>query len=106
MMTLGEAARMLPGAVLVGDPRTAFERVHSDTRTLRRGDLFVALKGEHFDANQFLSQARDSGAAAALCHPGSGLAQSGLPGLEVPDSKAALGQLASAWRARFQLPSH
>ena len=104
MMTLGDAARMLPGAVLIGEPKTPFERVHSDTRTLRRGDLFVALKGEHFDANQFLSQARDKGAAAALCHPGSGLAQSGLPGLEVPDSKAALGQLASAWRACFQLP--
>ena len=104
MMTLGEAARMLPGAVLVGEPCTPVERVHSDTRTLRSGDLFVALKGEHFDANQFLGRARDNGAAAALCHPGNGLAQSGLPGIEVSDTKAALGQLAGAWRARFQLP--
>ncbi|MEO6625374.1 MAG: UDP-N-acetylmuramoyl-tripeptide--D-alanyl-D-alanine ligase [Burkholderiaceae bacterium] len=104
MMTLLDAAKALPGAVLQGDPQTRFERVHTDTRSLRRGDLFVALKGERFDANQFLAQARDNGAAAALCHPGSGLAQSGLSGLEIPDSKAALGQLASAWRARFSLP--
>ena len=35
------------GATLVGAPGTRFTRVHSDTRTLREGDLFVALKGEN-----------------------------------------------------------
>ena len=42
------------------------------------------------------------GAAAAIAHRG--LEAAGLPGLEVPDSLAALGQLAAGWRAQFELP--
>ena len=69
---------------------------------LGRGDLFVALKGERFDANAFLPQAQASGAAAALAH--GGVAAAGLPGIEVPDSLAAFGALAAGWRAQFTLP--
>ncbi len=47
MMTLEQANAMLPGSMIVGDADIRFERVHSDTRTLQAGDLFVALKGEH-----------------------------------------------------------
>ena len=104
MMTLAQAAAWLPGSVLIGDPATPITRVHTDTRSLQAGDLFVALKGDNFDGNAFLVQARDQGASAALCHGGAGLAQSGLPGIEVRDSKRALGQLAAAWRAQFTLP--
>jgi UDP-N-acetylmuramoyl-tripeptide--D-alanyl-D-alanine ligase len=101
-MTIAEAQALLPGSMLVGDGSTGFARVHSDTRTLRAGDLFVALRGERFDANDFLAQAKASGAVAALAERG--LAQAGLPGLIVPDAKAALGQLAAAWRRQQQLP--
>ena len=52
------------------------------------GDLFVALRGEQFDAHDFLAQARVAGAAAALAERG--LAEAGLPGLQVPDALAAL----------------
>ena len=44
MMTLADAVTLVPGSALVGDGARAFERVHTDTRTLRAGDLFVALK--------------------------------------------------------------
>ena len=101
-MTLAQAQALLPGSTLVGDGATAFARVHSDTRTLRAGDLFVALRGERFDANDFLAQAKASGAVAALAERG--LADAGLSGLLVPDAKAALGQLATAWRRLQQLP--
>ncbi len=102
MATLGDAAASLPGATLVGDPSLAFARVHSDTRSLRPGDLFVALRGERFDAHDFLAQAKAAGAVAALAERG--LAEAGLPGLEVADSRLALGELAAAWRRRFDLP--
>jgi UDP-N-acetylmuramoyl-tripeptide--D-alanyl-D-alanine ligase len=104
MMTLAQALQWLPGATPVGDLGTVVQRVHSDTRTLEPGDLFVALKGERFDANQFLAQARENGAVAALCHPGAGLAEAGLSGLEVGNTLAALGALASGWRQQFRLP--
>ncbi len=102
MMTLQQALALLPGARLVGDGTVAIHRVHSDTRTLQAGDLFVALKGDSFDANTLLAQAQASGAVAALCHVGCALP--GLPCIEVADTLAALGTLATGWRAQFRLP--
>ncbi|MBS0609229.1 MAG: UDP-N-acetylmuramoyl-tripeptide--D-alanyl-D-alanine ligase [Proteobacteria bacterium] len=106
MMSLQQAFALLqarmPAARLVGDGATPLARVHTDTRTLAAGDLFVALKGERFDANSFLPQARAAGAAAAITH--GGLQAAGLPGIEVPDTLAALGVLAAGWRAQFGLP--
>ncbi|HZT56300.1 MAG TPA: Mur ligase family protein, partial [Burkholderiaceae bacterium] len=102
MMTLAQAHALLPDSTLVGDSATELLRVHSDTRSLQRGDLFVALRGERFDAHDFLAQARASGAAAALAERG--LAEAGLSGLQVADTQAALTSLAHAWRRRFHLP--
>ena len=99
MMTLADAVALVPDAALVGDGARAFERVHTDTRTLRAGDLFVALKGERFDAHDFLAQARAAGAVAAIgTH---GVAEAGLDGLVVGDSLEALQQLAAGWRRRW-----
>jgi UDP-N-acetylmuramoyl-tripeptide--D-alanyl-D-alanine ligase len=102
MMTLAQAQAMLPGAQVVGNRGLAFARVHTDTRTLQAGDLFVALKGERFDAHDFLDAARVSGAVAALASHG--IAEAGLSGLQVADPLAALQTLGSAWRQRFTLP--
>jgi UDP-N-acetylmuramoyl-tripeptide--D-alanyl-D-alanine ligase len=102
MLTLAQAQQWIPGARLVGDGATTVARVHTDTRTLAAGDLFVALKGERFDANDFLADARAGGAVAAIAHHG--LEAAGLAGLEVPDTLAALGALAARWRAQFELP--
>ena len=54
MMTLSHALKLIPGATLVGDGSTSIHRVHTDTRTIEPGDLFVALQGERFDANDML----------------------------------------------------
>jgi UDP-N-acetylmuramoyl-tripeptide--D-alanyl-D-alanine ligase len=102
MMTLADAHALLPGSRLVGDADVRFERVHSDTRTLRAGDLFVALKGEHHDAHQFLGQAGAQGAVGAIASHG--LEAAGLPGVQVDDTLRALQDLSAAWRRRFDLP--
>ncbi|MDE2093140.1 MAG: UDP-N-acetylmuramoyl-tripeptide--D-alanyl-D-alanine ligase [Burkholderiales bacterium] len=102
MMTLAQAHALLPGSTLVGDGGVEVLRVHSDTRSLQHGDLFVALKGERYDAHDFLAQARAAGAVAALAERG--LEAAGLPGLQVADTQQALTELARAWRQRFQLP--
>ena len=101
LMTLAQAHALVPGSRLVGDPATTFARVHADTRTLRAGDLFVALRGECFDAHDFLVQARAAGAAAALGERG--LQEAGLAGLLVPDALQALQELAGGWRRRLHL---
>ena len=102
MMTLAQAHALLPEATLVGDGTVLIDRVHTDTRTLLPGDLFVALKGERFDAHSFLAQARTNGAVAAIAEHG--LLQAGMPGLEVADTQVALAQLAAAWRRKLQIP--
>ncbi|WP_372660753.1 UDP-N-acetylmuramoyl-tripeptide--D-alanyl-D-alanine ligase [Hydrogenophaga sp.] len=102
MNTLGPLLMQLPGARAVGGAVQGVLRVHTDTRSLQAGDLFVALKGERFDAHDFLPQARAQGAVAALAH--AGLDHAGLPGVEVADTRLALGQLARLWRAQYDLP--
>ena len=74
MMTLQQALdwvqSRLPDARLVGDGSVQVSRVHTDTRSLQAGDLFIALKGETFDANSMLPQVRAQGAVAAIAHGG------------------------------------
>ena len=101
LMTLAQAQALIAGSRLVGPAGVELLRVHSDTRTLRAGDLYVALKGERFDGHDFLEQARASGAVAALASHGLG---DELPGLLVDDTLQALQQLASGWRRRMKLP--
>jgi UDP-N-acetylmuramoyl-tripeptide--D-alanyl-D-alanine ligase len=103
MMDLRQAAQWLPASTLVGAPATRVTRVHSDTRSLRSGDLFVAIRGDHHDGNLFLAQAREAGATAALAHSADALRAAGLPGIVVPDTRVALGTLATRWREQFTL---
>ncbi len=78
-----------------------FEAVSTDTRTLQAGELFVALRGERFDAAQFVAEAERLGAAGAVVENRQPVA---LPQVEVGDTRRALGDLARAWRQRFRLP--
>ena len=100
-LSLLQAQSWLTDARCVGDAHVVVDRVHTDTRTLRVGDLFVALRGEKFDVNQFIDQAKAQGAAAVLCEPqGEALALAqGLSAIVVPDARLALGELAAGWRA-------
>ncbi|MDP3926916.1 MAG: UDP-N-acetylmuramoyl-tripeptide--D-alanyl-D-alanine ligase [Hydrogenophaga sp.] len=102
MKNLALLLTQLTGASAVGTLDVPITRVHTDTRSLQPGDLFVALKGERFDAHDFLPQAAAQGAVAAIAH--AGLAAAGLPGVEVPDTRLALGELARLWREQFNVP--
>jgi UDP-N-acetylmuramoyl-tripeptide--D-alanyl-D-alanine ligase len=102
MRTLESLLPQLRGARVVGALKEPVLRVHTDTRSLQAGDFFVALKGESFDAHAFLPQAKAAGAVGAMAQ--TGLAQADLPGVEVPDTLAALGELAGLWRRQWQGP--
>ena len=105
-LALTQIAAWLPQAQLAGDGAPCVQRVHTDTRSLQAGDLFVALKGERFNAADFFGAAAQQGASAVLCDASAAeqLAASGLPGLLVPDARLALGDLARQWRQRFHGP--
>lgn len=106
MMTLGQAQQLLQAqgvvARLYGSAQTPLARVHTDTRSLQPGDLFVALRGERFDANDFVPQAASLGAVAVLAERG--VANAGVPGLEVANGLQALSALARGWRSSWCLP--
>ena len=93
MMTLSALALAVNGVVLGED--VSFTSVGTDSRNIEPGQLFVALKGEHFDGNQYAEQALLQGAAAVLI---SDDALTVRPAVLVKDSRLALGQLAAYWR--------
>ena len=105
-LSLTLAAGWLSGVRAERTEGVSVARVHTDSRSLQAGDLFVALRGERFDANQFIDQAATQGATAVVCEPSGEAAAraAGLPALIVPDSRIALGELAAGWRAQFSLP--
>ncbi|MDT8896353.1 UDP-N-acetylmuramoyl-tripeptide--D-alanyl-D-alanine ligase [Halomonas sp. I1] len=93
LASLGAVARAL-GEVPPGVD-VALTSITTDTRRLAPGGLFVALRGERFDAHDFIAQARASGAAAALVERRQ---EDPLPQLEVADTRLALGLLGRARR--------
>lgn len=99
-LRLSEAAAMLGAPFAGGD--AAVLRVSTDSRTIRPGDLFVALRGETFDGGAFAAQALRQGAAGVVLDA----AQAPELGdaIRVDDTRLALGRLAAAWRRRFDLP--
>jgi len=101
-LRLDELAAMAGGVLLSGSPETVVTRVHTDTRTLAPGDLFVALVGERFDGHSFLAPAAQSGAVAALiCRKPQEPLPSGFGLILVPDTLAALQQIAASYRRSF-----
>ncbi|MCD2518064.1 Mur ligase domain-containing protein [Massilia sp. G4R7] len=99
--TLAQLVGAIPGAQLVGGD-AAFEGVSTDSRTVAAGALFVALKGETFDAHSFLEQVASRGVAAVVVHA---LPEGWtLPAIVVPDTLAALGRIANSWRVQHAIP--
>ncbi|MSP53769.1 MAG: UDP-N-acetylmuramoyl-tripeptide--D-alanyl-D-alanine ligase [Gammaproteobacteria bacterium] len=98
-LSLSTAQKILD-AELVGDA-IDFVGVQLDTRLLESGNLFVALKGEKVDAHDFLGEAKEKGAVAALV---SRKVNHNLPQIVVPDVTIAFGKLAHYWREQFKLP--
>ena len=97
--TLSEAARVV-GGELIGEDRP-YGCVCTDSRTLKPGALFVALRGPNFDGGAFVQSAAAQGAIGALVEratPGA------LPQVVVPNTLRAPQELAKHWRADFTLP--
>ncbi|SAL50875.1 UDP-N-acetylmuramoylalanyl-D-glutamyl-2, 6-diaminopimelate--D-alanyl-D-alanyl ligase [Caballeronia sordidicola] len=102
LFTLRDAALEIPGAIVLGDEDIAFDRVSTDSRTAGPGDLFIAIKGDRFDAHDFLPQVAQRGATAVLAsHLPANFAA---PAIKVKDTRVALGALAHGWRKRFTIP--
>ncbi|PTR09509.1 UDP-N-acetylmuramoyl-tripeptide--D-alanyl-D-alanine ligase [Nitrosospira sp. Nsp5] len=104
MMTVRKAAQALHGEWRGQDAR--FTAVSTDSRTVKCGDLFVALIGEKFDGHDFIAEVKKKGATAAMvCLESAAESQaSGIPLILVKDTRLGLGQLAAHWRSGFSIP--
>ena len=80
----------------------SFDGVSTDSRKVAAGNLFIALRGERFDAHDFLKEVAAAGAAALMVERAPEGVQT--PALVVPDTRIALGEMAKHWRGKFALP--
>jgi UDP-N-acetylmuramoyl-tripeptide--D-alanyl-D-alanine ligase len=98
--SLQQLTASIAGARMTRD--AAFDGVSTDSRTVQAGALFVALRGETFDAHDFLDQVAARNVAAVVVEK---LPENfPLPALVVPDTLAALGRIGNAWRSQFAIP--
>ncbi|MDP6959393.1 MAG: Mur ligase domain-containing protein, partial [Planctomycetota bacterium] len=100
-MYLGQIAQAVNGSL---DRFVNGERVFgvsTDSRTVKKGEVFVALHGPNFDGHGFLADVFRQGALAAVVDRS--VKKTEGPLIHVPDTLHALGDLASAWR--MMLPS-
>jgi UDP-N-acetylmuramoyl-tripeptide--D-alanyl-D-alanine ligase len=103
-LPLRKIAEFAEAEILRGNADVAISRVSTDSRTIKLGDLFVALRGEHFDAHNFLEQVAKAGAAAALvsCDPLPGLSKT-LAIMRAADTLVAYQNLAANYRKTLSL---
>lgn len=99
MMQLSTIAQAINGKLLGAD--VAVKSVGTDSRAIVSNQLFVAIKGENFDGNQFAETAIQQGATAVLVSDAQTKAR---PAVVVNDTRLALGQLAKYWRNQFDIP--
>jgi UDP-N-acetylmuramoyl-tripeptide--D-alanyl-D-alanine ligase len=108
LFTGEELIEIVGGKVVAGADLTArlrVRRVHADSRSVRKGDLFVALPGERFDAHEFVPAALAAGAAAAIVREDFAMpVRAGAVVIAVADPLRAYQELAAAHRARFTMP--
>ncbi|ALK95862.1 UDP-N-acetylmuramoyl-tripeptide--D-alanyl-D-alanine ligase [Massilia sp. WF1] len=98
--SLAQLTASIEGARMTRD--ASFEGVSTDSRSAPAGALFVALRGETFDAHDFLDQVAARKVAAVVVEK---LPEDfPLPALVVPDTLAALGRIGNAWRSQFAIP--
>lgn len=92
------------GRLLQGSADARIERVCTDSRQVRPGDLFVALGGGRVDGHAFVEEVASKGVAAVLVQAGrGGKVPQGCAVVEVDDPRRALGRIASAYRAQLDL---
>lgn len=102
MLELRRVFEWLTQASFIGSGNERVSGVCTDSRAIDHDSLFVALRGERFDAHDFAQAARASGAGAVLVERWvPGLAP---PVIRVSDSRRALGEIARGWRRQFHLP--
>jgi UDP-N-acetylmuramoyl-tripeptide--D-alanyl-D-alanine ligase len=95
--------RACGGELICGAPETRVLRVCTDSRQARAGDLFIAIKGDKFDAHDFVGDVIAKGATAVVVER-SRATRGNAAVIAVEETRGALGQLGARYRRDFQIP--
>ncbi|MFO1258435.1 MAG: UDP-N-acetylmuramoyl-tripeptide--D-alanyl-D-alanine ligase [Gammaproteobacteria bacterium] len=102
-MLLSEIAKFL--SLPFKGPDLTVGSVSIDTRTLKAGDVFVAIQGDRLDGHQFLQEAYQKGASGLIISKDFNLSlEIPIPFLQVSDTTQALGAMATLWRSHLNVP--
>jgi UDP-N-acetylmuramoyl-tripeptide--D-alanyl-D-alanine ligase len=99
----GDIVDMIQGEATGAYPELAIQGISKDTRTLVAGNLYIPLIGDRFDGHDYVKEALEKGAAAALWQRDHANPPSGYPLIIVDDALAALQQLAKAYLAQLRV---
>lgn len=106
--TVQEIVEATEGVLLQGDSKKILTSISTDSRTLKKGDLFVCLSGPRFDGHQFIDEVLQRGALGILLKKERWEAarweKASAVFIGVGDPLQAFGDLARAWRRRFRIP--
>jgi UDP-N-acetylmuramoyl-tripeptide--D-alanyl-D-alanine ligase len=101
--TVEQIVAAVDGRLLQGDPHASLRGLSTDSRQVRSGELFIALRGERFDGHRFLTEVAQAGAGAAVVMEPVAI-PAGMALIQVEDTLAALGAIGRAHRQRFRIP--
>ena len=100
-ITIAEVAQATGGKILSGNPEDNFDCIGKDSRAVKQGMFYIAIKGENFDGNKYAESAMKNGAMGCLV---SEEIKSDKPVVLVEDTIKALGKLSKYYRNKFDIP--
>jgi len=103
MLKVSEIIRCTNGKLVQGSSSLVINGVSIDTRTIKKGNLFVAILGPNHDAHHFLSDAVKSKSKALLVSKDVSFPK-GVTVVKVADTTIALGLIAKYYRSKFKIP--
>jgi UDP-N-acetylmuramoyl-tripeptide--D-alanyl-D-alanine ligase len=105
-LTIATVIEATGGSLIQGDRRTPMAGVSTDSRSIKPGELFFALRGERFDGHHFIAEALRRGGRGVVVdeEQGHGIGDKTIAVIQVTDTLQALGDLAKLWRRRHPIP--
>ena len=103
-LSIVQVAKLAEGELVAGDGNILVEKISTDSRTLKRAELFVALRGENFDGHNFVEAAAKAGAAGAIVDLAwSGKTPADFALIRVDDTLRGYQRLAANYRRSLSL---
>lgn len=105
MFSSAQILRITRGRLAGGSTATNIKGISIDSRTIRRGEAFLAVKGDNFDGHDFISRAIEKGAGCIIKEArNKNKVAPGIACIEVKNTLKALRDIAGYWRKRFAIP--